>query len=35
MDCPRDEEKTASVGQWTPGMTFGEFAEATFAKYYG
>ena len=23
------------IGQWQPGMTFGEFSEATMVKYYG
>lgn len=24
-----------AIGQWQPGQTFGQFAEATFSKYYG
>lgn len=35
MRCPPGAETRASVGQWRAGMTFGEFAQATFEKYYG
>lgn len=24
----------AGVGQWAPGLTFGQFSERTFANYY-
>ena len=35
MRCPPGAESRAAVGQWRAGMTFGEFAQATFEKYYG
>ena len=29
------DTETVGIGQWRAGMTFGEFSEATMAKYYG
>ena len=26
--------RDVGIGQWKPGMSFGEFSEATMAKYY-
>ncbi|GFR46408.1 hypothetical protein Agub_g7990 [Astrephomene gubernaculifera] len=35
MECPPGvEAKRVAIGQWRPGLTFGEFAEATFDHYY-
>ncbi|GLC37671.1 hypothetical protein PLESTB_000800500 [Pleodorina starrii] len=35
INCPPGvEPQRVAVGQWRPGHTFGEFAEATFDKYY-
>ena len=36
MEPPAGSDPDAvGIGQWRPGMTFGEFSEATMAKYYG
>lgn len=32
---PGMEEQDVGIGQWKPGMSFGEFSEATMSKYYG
>jgi isopenicillin N synthase-like dioxygenase len=35
MDAPPGVGPAAvAVGQWSPGLTFGEFSDRTFAKYY-
>jgi len=36
MEPPAGSDSDAiGIGQWRPGMSFGEFSEATMAKYYG
>lgn len=32
---PGIDAQDAGIGQWKPGMSFGEFSEATMARYYG
>lgn len=35
MDLPQGADPlTVGIGQWKAGMNFGEFSEATAAKYY-
>ncbi len=28
-------QEQVAIGQWQPGLTFGEFAEETFKQFYG
>lgn len=36
MDLPPGVDAgDVGIGQWKPGMSFGEFSEATAALYYG
>uniref|UniRef100_A0A7R9VC43 Isopenicillin N synthase-like Fe(2+) 2OG dioxygenase domain-containing protein n=1 Tax=Chlamydomonas euryale TaxID=1486919 RepID=A0A7R9VC43_9CHLO len=34
MYCPAGTAAAACIGRWKPGLTFGEFAEATVRQYY-
>ena len=36
MEPPEGSDSDAiGIGQWRPGMSFGDFTEATISKFYG